>query len=72
MGRIKIIKKARMFCTYHPNQGLNTYWVRQRAVDIRGEPGTSQNKVWKGAVKRGWRIVHVTISLTSPDGKAKP
>jgi hypothetical protein len=67
MGKFKIIKEAQMFCTYHPLQGLNTYWVRQRAVDIRGEPGTSQNKTWKGAVKRGWRIVRVKVTLAPQD-----
>ncbi|MBR1193198.1 hypothetical protein [Bradyrhizobium sp. AUGA SZCCT0160] len=65
MGKLKIIKKAQMFCSYHPLQGLNTHWVRQRAVDIRGEPGTSQNRFWKNAVKHGWRIVRVTVALSS-------
>jgi hypothetical protein len=72
VAKLKIIKKARLFCSYHPLQGLNLYWVRQRAVDIRGAPGTSQNKLWKNAVKRGWRIVPVTVSLAPHDRKAEP
>ena len=58
--------KVRMFASYHPKVGINDFWVRSRAKDIRGVPGTNENNWWKKCVKRGWRIVPVTVTLEKP------
>lgn len=65
---MKTKKSKRMFAAYHPKSGINSYWVRVRAKTIRGET-ESERQLWKGAVKRGWRIVPVIVTL---EKKAKP
>jgi len=59
----KVRKEVRAFATFSPETGINPYWIRSHAKHIRGEPGSTENKVWKNAVKRGWRIVRVRVVL---------
>ena len=61
--------KIRAFAAFSPVTGINPYWIRSQAGEIRGEPGSSINNVWERAVKRGNRIVRVTVSLEKPKAK---
>lgn len=62
---VRLRASIRMFASYHPLTGINPQWVRARAKDIRGEPKSSQWRLWQKAVGRGWRIVPVVVVLPS-------
>ncbi len=59
----KFKTKVRAFASIHPATGINPYWVRSRAKEIRGEPGSNAHMWWQRCVKRGWRIVPVIITV---------
>jgi hypothetical protein len=54
------IKPIIVYAAYHsrPGAGLNPYWIRPLAKDVRsgGDPS------WKKLHKDGWRVVKVKVS----------
>lgn len=50
-------KPKTAFATWHPKYGLNLYWVRPRAKDIRD----ANSKRWEAIKALGWRIVRVNV-----------
>lgn len=50
-------RKVRCFAAWHPEIGVNNYWVRAQAKDIRNSEG------WEAAKSRGHKIVPVMVTL---------
>ncbi len=57
MKRTLKIKPTTAFATYRPGYGLNPYWIRAEARQIRTESGN-----WKRLHKAGWRVVKVKVT----------
>jgi hypothetical protein len=63
------IKSVTAFAAFHDgangyNRGVNPYWIRAMAKDVRGDKTTD----WKTLHERGWRVVKVKVT---PIGKPR-
>lgn len=59
MSGRKVTVPRKAYATWHPDYGINNFWVRASAKAIREENGA----YWEKVKKRGWKIVRVKVSL---------
>lgn len=54
----KRYKQKYAFAAWHPEMGLNEWWIRPMARNIRER---NEGRPWKNLRRKGWRIVKVKL-----------